>query len=87
MNFSLRRIFALLVKEFLQLRRDRLTLGMIMGIPMMQLFVFGYAINFNPKHLPTAIAIGDPGPLARSIVAGLENSSYFDISRRKPRIR
>ena len=79
MIMSLRRIFALLVKEFLQLRRDRLTLAMIVGIPVMQLFVFGFAINLNPKHLPTAVAIGDPGPLARSIVAALANSSYFDI--------
>lgn len=79
MTFSVRRVLALLGKEFLQLRRDRLTLGMILGIPLMQLFVFGFAINFNPKALPTAVAIGDPGPLARSVVAALENSSYFQI--------
>jgi ABC-2 type transport system permease protein len=79
MNFSFRRIFALLVKELLQLRRDRLTMGMIMGVPMMQLFLFGFAINMNPKDLPTAIAIGDPGPMARSLVAALENSSYFHV--------
>jgi ABC-2 type transport system permease protein len=79
MNFSLRRIMALLVKEFLQLRRDRLTLGMIIGVPLMQLFLFGFAINLNPKDLPTAIAIDDPGPFARSVVAALENSSYFHV--------
>jgi len=79
MNFSLRRIMALLVKEILQLRRDRLTLGMILGVPLMQLFLFGFAINLNPKDLPTAIAIDDPGPFARSVVAALENSSYFHI--------
>jgi ABC-2 type transport system permease protein len=79
MNFSLRRIMALLVKEFLQMRRDRLTLGMIIGVPLMQLFLFGFAINLNPKDLPTAIAIDDPGPFARSVVAALENSSYFRI--------
>lgn len=79
MNFSFRRIVALLVKEFLQLRRDRLTLGMIIGVPLMQLFLFGFAINLNPKDLPTAIAIDDPGPFARSVVAALENSSYFHI--------
>jgi ABC-2 type transport system permease protein len=79
MNFSLRRIMALLVKEFLQMRRDRLTLGMIVGVPLMQLFLFGFAINLNPKDLPTAIAIDDPGPFARSVVAALENSSYFHI--------
>lgn len=79
MNFSFRRIMALLVKEFLQMRRDRLTLGMIVGVPLMQLFLFGFAINLNPKDLPTAIAIDDPGPFARSVVAALENSSYFQI--------
>ena len=60
---------ALLVKEFLQMRRDRLTLGMIIGVPLMQLFLFGFAINLNPKELPTAIAIDDPGLFARSVVA------------------
>src|SRR5579863_5219400 len=79
MNFSFRRIMALLVKEFLQMRRDRLTLGMIIGVPLMQLFLFGFAINLNPKDLPTAIAIDDPGPFARSVVAALEHSSYFLI--------
>ena len=77
--FSLARIYAILLKEFLQLRRDRVTLGMIIGIPLMQLFLFGFAINFNPKALPTAISIDDPGVFARSVVAALRNSSYFDI--------
>jgi len=77
--FSLGRISAILLKEFLQLRRDRITLGMIIGIPLMQLFLFGFAINFNPKALPTAISIDDPGTLARSVVAALRNSSYFDV--------
>ena len=79
MNFSLRRVWAILVKEILQMRRDRLTLAMILGVPLMQLFLFGFAINLNPHDLPAAIAINDPGPLARSIVAGLANSSYFKI--------
>jgi ABC-2 type transport system permease protein len=78
-NFSLRRVWALLVKEILQMRRDRLTLGMMLGVPLMQLFLFGFAINLNPRDLPAAVAINDPGPLARSIVAGLANSSYFKI--------
>jgi ABC-2 type transport system permease protein len=78
-NFSLRRVWALLVKEILQMRRDRLTLGMMLGVPLMQLFLFGFAINLNPRDLPAAVAINDPGPLARSIVAGLVNSSYFKI--------
>ena len=79
MKFSLRRVFALLIKEIVQLRRDPLTMAMIFGIPMMQLFVFGYAINLNPKNLPTAVSVADPGPFARTIVASLKNSSYFDI--------
>jgi len=79
MNFSPPRIWAILVKEILQMRRDRLTLAMILGVPLMQLFLFGFAINLNPHDLPAAIAINDPGPLARSIVAGLANSSYFKI--------
>ena len=61
MNFSLARIYAILLKEFLQMRRDRITLGMIIGVPLMQLFLFGFAINFNPKALPTAV-----GDLKRS---------------------
>jgi ABC-2 type transport system permease protein len=77
--FSFARVYAILLKEFLQMRRDRPTLGMIVGIPLMQLFLFGFAINFNPKALPTAISIDDPGVFARSIVAGLRNSSYFEI--------
>jgi ABC-2 type transport system permease protein len=76
---SFRRLFAVLVKEFVQLSRDRMTFAMILGVPMMQLFLFGFAINLNPKDLPTAIAIGDPGPFARSVVAALENSSYFHV--------
>jgi len=76
---SLRRIGAILIKEFLQMRRDRITLAMIIGIPLMQLCLFGFAINFNPKALPTAVSIADPGVYARSIVAAMRNSSYFEI--------
>lgn len=79
MMSSLRRIAAILIKEFLQMRRDRITMGMIIGIPLMQLFLFGFAINFNPKSLPTAVSIADPGVYARSIVAAMRNSSYFEI--------
>lgn len=79
MSFSLARIYAVLVKEFLQMRRDRVTLGLIVGVPLMQLFLFGFAINFNPKALPTAVSIDDPGIFARSVTAALRNSSYFDV--------
>ncbi|MEP6829822.1 MAG: ABC transporter permease [Rhizomicrobium sp.] len=78
-RFSLARIWAVLLKEILQMRRDRLTVAMIVGLPLAQLFLFGFAINFNPKALPTAISIDDNGIFARSVVAALRNSSYFDI--------
>ena len=60
-RFSFRRIGAILGKEFIQMRRDRLTFAMILGIPLMQLMLFGFAINNDPKHLPTAVSISDPG--------------------------
>jgi ABC-2 type transport system permease protein len=69
------------VKEFIQMRRDRLTFGMMIGVPMMQLILFGFAINSNPKHLPTAVYAADNSPFARTLVWGLHNSSYFDITR------
>jgi ABC-2 type transport system permease protein len=78
-RFSLSRILAILVKEFIQLRRDRLTFGMIVGVPIMQLLLFGFAINNDPKHLPAAVAISDPGVFSDSIVAALQNSGYYDI--------
>ncbi len=61
------------------MRRDRLTLGLILGVPLMQLVLFGFAINNDPKHLPTAVSISDPGTFANSIVAALNNSGYFDV--------
>jgi ABC-2 type transport system permease protein len=81
MSFSLARFWAIVVKEFIQMRRDRLTFGMMVGIPMLQLILFGYAINSNPKHLPTAVYAADDSPFSRTIVWGLRNSSYFDITR------
>ena len=79
--FNFHRFFAIVLKEFIQMRRDRLTFGMMIGIPMIQLILFGYAINSNPKHLPTAIYAADNSPFARTIVWGLRNSSYFDLTR------
>jgi len=78
-RFSFARVRAVMGKEFIQMRRDRLTLGMIVGVPLMQIFLFGFAINANPKHLPTAVSIADPGTFSDSIVAALENSSYFEV--------
>ena len=78
-GFSFARFVAVLLKEFIQMRRDRLTLVMILGVPVMQLLLFGFAINLNPKDLPTALSIDDPGRFGRSIVAALANSTYFHI--------
>jgi ABC-2 type transport system permease protein len=80
-GLSAARCGAMIVKEFIQMRRDRLTFAMMVGIPLMQLMLFGFAINADPKHLPTAIHVADPGPYARSLVAALENSGYFRITR------
>ena len=81
MSFSLQRFFAIVRKEFIQMRRDRLTFGMMVGIPMVQLILFGYAINSNPKHLPTAVYAADNSTFSRTIVWALRNSSYFDLTR------
>jgi ABC-2 type transport system permease protein len=81
MSFSFQRFWAIVVKEFIQMRRDRLTFGMMVGIPMIQLILFGYAINSNPKHLPTAIYAADNSPFSRTLMWGLRNSSYFDLTR------
>ncbi|MBV9062668.1 MAG: ABC transporter permease, partial [Alphaproteobacteria bacterium] len=77
--FSLQRLFAVLAKEFIQMRRDRLTAAMVLGIPVLQLMLFCFAINLNPKNLPTAVSVDDPGRFSRSILAALVNSSYFQI--------
>lgn len=75
------RFTGIVVKELIQLRRDRLTFGMIIGIPVLQLLLFGFAINSDPKHLPTAILVADQGVFSRTLVAGLQNSGYFDVVR------
>ena len=79
-TFSFARVYAILLKEFLQMRRDRVTLGMIVGVPLMQLFLFGFAINFNPKALPTAISIDDPGVFARSVTAACFRQAAISAS-------
>lgn len=76
-GFSLSRWIGIVVKEFIQLKRDRLTFGMIIGIPLIQLTLFGFAINSDPKHLPTAIVTADNSVYARTLAAALLNSSYF----------
>ena len=71
----------MLVKEFVQMRRDRLTFAMMVGIPIMQLILFGFAINTDPKTLPTAVLDADPSVFARSFVRAMENSGYFRVVR------
>jgi ABC-2 type transport system permease protein len=80
-TFNWRRFCAMVRKEFIQMRRDRMTFGMMIGVPMLQLILFGYAINSDPKHLPTAIYSQDNSVFARTIIWGMRNSSYFDITR------
>ncbi|HAD04239.1 MAG: mannose-1-phosphate guanyltransferase [Desulfuromonadales bacterium GWD2_61_12] len=77
--FSLHRFFAMVSKEFVQMRRDRLTFAMMVGIPIIQLVLFGFAINSDPRHLPTALRLADDGPFVRAIIAAMRSSEYFDI--------
>ncbi len=79
-NFSATRILAVLAKEFVQLTRDRLTYAMILMIPIVQLLLFGYAINSEPRHLPTAVLIQDNSTFARSTLAAFANTQFFDIT-------
>ena len=78
-SFSVARWWSIVLKEFLQLRRDRVTFAMIVGVPIIQLALFGFAINTDPKHLPTAVIVADSSPFARSFIAAMRNSAYFDI--------
>jgi ABC-2 type transport system permease protein len=80
-SFSLDRMMAVLVKEFIQLTRDRITYALILAVPVIQMLLFGYAINTDPRHLPTAVLVQENSVFARSIVAAMANSSYFDIVR------
>jgi ABC-2 type transport system permease protein len=77
---SLQRILSVLRKEFLQLKRDHLTLAMLVAIPLVQLILFGYAINGDPKHLPTVVAALDNSPMSRSLIRAIENTGYFDVT-------
>jgi len=80
-GFSLRRFWAMVSKEFVQMRRDRLTFAMMLGIPVMQMVLFGYAINSDPRQLPTAVLSADQGVYSRTILAAMQNSDYFRLVR------
>ena len=77
--FSLHRFIAVLTKEFVQMRRDRLTFAMMLGVPLMQLVLFGYAINLDPKGLPTAVVTAESSAFSRSLTRALENTGYFHV--------
>ncbi|MDR3368356.1 ABC transporter permease [Rhodoferax sp.] len=78
-GFSWRRALAVFIKEFQQMMRDRLTFAMAVGVPIMQLVLFGYAINTDPKGLPTAIVSTDSGTMSRSIASALQHTGYFRV--------
>ncbi|MGB3336927.1 MAG: ABC transporter permease [Devosia sp.] len=77
--FSFARFGAVLLKEFIQMRRDRVTFVMMIGLPIVQLMLFGFAINADPRHLPTLVEVNDDGPLVRAMLSGMQTSGYFDF--------
>ncbi len=79
--FSISRFLAIVVKEFIQMRRDRVTFAMMIGVPLIQLVLFGFAINSDPKHLPAAVLLADNGPYGRTLLHAVRNSSYFNFVR------
>jgi len=79
-NGFLRRSYAMLVKEFIQLKRDRVSFAMIVMVPLLQLMLFGYAINTTPRDLPTAVLLQENTDVGRSILAALENTKYFKVT-------
>lgn len=79
MSFSFGRFVAVLAKEFIQMRRDHVTFAMMIGLPIMQLLLFGFIINSDARHLPTLIELNDNGPLVRAVISGMQVSDYFDI--------
>jgi ABC-2 type transport system permease protein len=81
-RFTFHRLWAVVLKEFIQMRRDRVTFGMMVGIPLLQLVLFGFAINSDPKRLPTAVLDADGGPFARTLVQAMLHSDYFQVVER-----
>jgi ABC-2 type transport system permease protein len=76
-----RKTWAMLIKEFIQLKRDRVSFAMIIMVPLVQLMLFGYAINTMPRNLPTAVLMQESSDLSRSILAALENTKYFRVTQ------
>jgi ABC-2 type transport system permease protein len=75
----LRLTWAMVVKEFVQMRRDRMTFATMIFVPILQLVLFGYAINTDPKQMPTAVLVRDDGPLTRAVLSAMRNTDYFDF--------
>ena len=80
-GFSWHRMLAVFIKEFQQMMRDRLTFAMAVGVPIIQLVLFGYAINTDPKGLPTVVVSTDAGPMARGVLAAMQNTGYYRIDK------
>ena len=78
-RLSLNRMLAVFIKEFQQMMRDRLTFAMAVGVPIIQLVLFGYAINTDPKGLPTVVVSADAGPMSRGVLAAMQNTGYYRI--------
>jgi hypothetical protein len=78
-GMSLTRLGGVMIKEFIQMKRDRMTFGMIVGIPVIQLIMFGFAINSDPKHLPIAVVSADNSVYSRSLIRAMENTNYFTL--------
>src|SRR3954452_24694770 len=74
------RSYAMLIKKFIQLRRDRVSFAMIVMLPVMQLVLFGFAINTTPHHLPAAVLVQEDSDLARSILKAIENTAYLSFT-------
>jgi ABC-2 type transport system permease protein len=80
LSISISRILAVLAKEFIQIRRDRLTFAMMLGVPVMQLVLFGFAISTDPKDLPTGVLDLSRDRFSRAIISNLENTGYYRIT-------
>jgi len=78
-RFSFARVAAVFRKELVQMRRDRITFAMMLGLPIVQLLLFGYAINTDPRHMPTAVEAREDGPLTRAFLAAMKQSTFFDL--------
>lgn len=79
-GLSFSRFLAVMIKEFIQMRRDRVTFGTMIGVPVMQLLLFGYAINTDPRHLATLVEMRDTSPTSRAILMSMQASEYFELT-------